>query len=278
VAPSVAQERVVHDALLAVGARRGPEGESADVRGAVRGVLAASVLGQIWSDVRIPPLTEDEIARWSKRRWVDLDRPEGFRTVHAVAMVAPGDDPTQRDRARELADDWLAAAAKAAALARRLPAPVRQRKARFRFDPQSTVDPAATEFMKALRGVDAQGQKHQVERLPVVAADGRVIDYGAPQGSLFVQDFCAAAAKLRRRGDLSPVVETQFGYHVILLLERLPALELSPVQQRDEIREDIWKERARNQHGSLVRRLRTEAKVDVATNADALLGLVSVEP
>lgn len=278
VEPRAARERLVHDALLAAGARRGPEAERQDVQGTVRTILAQAVLRQLWQHAQRTAPSPAELGEWARRRWIDVDWPVGYRTVHAVAMVAEDAPASDRARARALAERWLLPAAAAARVARQELAPNREGEARFRFDRRLIVDAAAKEFIAAIRAVDGTGQKAQVERLPVVAADGRVIDYGAPPGAEFVREFTAAAAQLSRRGDLSDVVESPFGYHVILLLERLPARQLPEAERRRVLSTDVWRSRAEHQHRALRRRLRETTAVDVVTNVDALLGLVSVEP
>lgn len=46
-------------------------------------------------------------------------------------------------------------------------------------------------------------------------------DLGEVERGKMVPEFEAAAFKLKNNGDISPVIETQYGYHIILLVERL---------------------------------------------------------
>jgi len=46
-------------------------------------------------------------------------------------------------------------------------------------------------------------------------------DLGEVERGKMVPEFEAAAFKLKQKGDISPVIETQYGYHIILLEERL---------------------------------------------------------
>ena len=57
-----------------------------------------------------------------------------------------------------------------------------------------------------------------------------------------VPEFADAAFALRRAGDLSPVVKTKFGYHVIYFKSRVPAENKPLSSVEDEIRDRIFEE------------------------------------
>ena len=59
-----------------------------------------------------------------------------------------------------------------------------------------------------------------------------------PKGST-VQEFEEAAFALKKKGDLSPLVKTQFGYHIIQLEERQPAGVRPFEEVRDELMKDV---------------------------------------
>nr|AYC79779.1 SurA N-terminal domain protein [uncultured bacterium] len=81
---------------------------------------------------------------------------------------------------------------------------------------------------------------HRVEMLPAFDREGH---YG--RGDM-VRPFADAAAQLENPGDLSPVVETPFGYHVIVLVAREPALEAPEESVRAAVRTELlWRLRHR---------------------------------
>ncbi len=51
------------------------------------GELARRLLRRILADARDAPLTEAELGDAAARHWLEVDRPEGFRTVHAVGPL-----------------------------------------------------------------------------------------------------------------------------------------------------------------------------------------------
>src|SRR5262249_1125580 len=87
-----ALEIAVRETLFARGAEaRGLAGTS-DVKLAREGDLARRTLRRVLAEARATPPTEAELRDAAERKWLDVDRPEGFRTVHAVVRFAPGDD------------------------------------------------------------------------------------------------------------------------------------------------------------------------------------------
>jgi hypothetical protein len=60
------------------------------------------------------------------------------------------------------------------------------------------------------------------------------------QGSSIVEPFSAAAHGLKRPGDVSPPVRTQFGVHLIYLVERIPARHSSYAQALPELRTKLY--------------------------------------
>jgi peptidyl-prolyl cis-trans isomerase C len=129
-------------------------------------------------------------------------------------------------------------------------------------------------FLKEARALSARGLEVVAEPLPPVTADGRTL---TPEPQQFDPTFARAAASLATRGDLSPVVATSFGVHVIMLLDRLPPTSISEEERRRMVREDVIVQRARAAQAKLMEELRRQP-VTVAEGLDALLALVRTEP
>lgn len=63
-----------------------------------------------------------------------------------------------------------------------------------------------------------------------------------PQRGFTVESFAEAAFELKNPGDISPVILTLYGYHVIYLSRRIPARNTSLAQADKEIREKLIEE------------------------------------
>jgi len=137
-------------------------------------------------------------------------------------------------------------------------------------------DEGAEAFIKAVKAVDADGLNVRVEQLMPVTADGRVIDRRASRTTTFVDSFARAASSLSRRGEISEVVETPFGYDVIMLLEVTPEARLSASERLRATRDEIFRARASQMREQLVARLRAEGGVAATGNSDALMAAVDV--
>lgn len=78
-----------------------------------------------------------------------------------------------------------------------------------------------------------------------------------------VPTFEAAAFALKNPNDLSPVVESPFGYHIIQLLERQEASSIPYEQVKERLEGMLKQQQAQQQVASRVRDLRTKGKVEV---------------
>lgn len=263
---STARDRVVQDAIFAAEARARRLDEEPDVRARVTSALARALVHDLRdAAVRAGPVTDKELDEATQRRWLELARPEGFQTMHAVVRFEPSDADDKKKRAAEIAD-----AIRAVAVA--LP----ERQGQPALGPQDpTRDPAKDAlfepFKKAATDVPHEAFQVVVEALPFVTASGAIL---APDGATFDEDFAKAASKLERRGDVSGVVVSRFGAHVIVLLDRLPARMLSADERRRLLTDEILSERARAAEQELLAKLRPSQLVD--RNVDANLELVRV--
>lgn len=57
-----------------------------------------------------------------------------------------------------------------------------------------------------------------------------------------VEEFAKAAFELKKIGEVSPVVKTSFGYHVLRYVSLTPAENVTYEQAKDKIRQGLWPE------------------------------------
>lgn len=70
------------------------------------------------------------------------------------------------------------------------------------------------------------------------AVDNRGVMRGAGDKTKYVPEFADAASQLSTPGQVSPVIKTKFGYHVLMLIKKEPARE----RGFDEVKDDLIKE------------------------------------
>lgn len=269
-----ARELAVRDALLASAAAAQGLDAAADVRLTVDNELARRLLRKLLAEARAHPPTEPELEEAASRRWLDVDRPEGSRTVHAVVLVDPAkDDEPKQARARAVAEAIRAAALPVAERAATMPLVEGAPPPSARLTANDDPDPLSAAFRRAAATVPADGLTVRIEPLGTVAADGRLL---APGDQYYHPDFARAAAGLPARGALSQVVASPAGLHVILLLERTAAQVLTGAARISRLRDDIVNERARAADKRLLAGLK--ARASVAPDATGLLALVSMDP
>jgi len=237
VTPRVACERAVFDALLArsAGERLG----SALITQAMRGVAARALLEDFarQASERGPP-TDAELAAATERHFSELDRPALLRTTHAVVLVKKPEDDA---RARALADRVAAAVA-------------------------GVHDPAV--FRARALAVPGGGLDLRVEDLKPVTRDGRVLDPAVvlPPGSAperYSATYVDAAYAIPDVGRSSPVVKTEFGYHVILAVERIPEQRVPLDERRRLLSPEILAGRAEKMRDETLATARAARPVDI---------------
>ncbi|WP_313080222.1 peptidylprolyl isomerase [Pulveribacter sp.] len=161
-------------------------------------------------------------------------------------------------------------------------------RATYRAEPERFKAQATTKASHILiRGSDEAAQQQAREVLaqlkagaPFEALAGKVsADPGSarrggslgafPKGKM-VPEFDAALEQLKEPGDLSGIVQTQFGLHIIRLDGRNPAMDRPYEEVADELRAEVvqrLRQRARDQD---LQQLRGQAKGDL-TALDALI-------
>jgi hypothetical protein len=249
VSPQVARDRAISDALFATLARE-RFARSGRIESAERGALARALLEELRAEAASQgPPSDGEVDELTRLRWLDLDRPPMARTRHVVIVVKSSDDK-----------------AKAKAVAER-----------FAKQLSGIRDPA--EFEKRAQSLPSDGLEAKVETLLPVADDGRVAVEGAAPGSpvqKYDSAFSRAANALSEVGDQSPVVESAFGFHIIMLLEKIPASRPSFEERRVLLTREVNQRRASQLQSKLLERLQKTVQVSVERGADSLVSEIQV--
>lgn len=247
-----ARDLLVREALFAEGARARRLDEGWAARAALRGRLARAVLEKLRSKIYATPLARSELDEAIAERFAELDCPETFETYHVALLVPEGASADQRARARRAAE----AIAHAAVGSRN-----------------------TDEFRARANALDHAGFELRAERLLPVTADGRVVNRETEQHvGDFDKGFAAGASKLTRPNETSPVVESAYGLHVIMLIARYPAHALPRDEQVEKVRDSIYAVRGKDEYDALAAALRKSHAPAIDRAAETLLQRVPVGP
>jgi hypothetical protein len=226
-----AQARIVDDVYAAL--RVAQSAPQAQIY-ARRTVLARTLLDAIRREAeQIGDASDQELLAATERYWRDVARPVMHRVTHVVVEVKDQCDSATARRT-------------AAEIARRLPARV-----------------AESEFRKLVADTVTNACPPKVEDLEPVAADGRTLGE-----TVYVPEFVKAAHELSVVGERSPVVETKFGFHVMLLTEVVPARLMQEEERRDWLQPEILRLRAKERLQAVLGNSRQT--INPAVNHDAL--------
>jgi hypothetical protein len=257
-----ARDLAVRDALFSLEARSRGIDADREIELQTSALLARVLVEDINAAAAAEgPVTDAELDEVTARHWVELDRPEAARTAHAVVLLEKNASPAKRARALSVAEAIRKAVAPVAEAARTSAPP---------GDPRAD-DPAFPVLRQAVSTVPKDDFEVRVEALPPVVADGRTI---TGQGAL-EEAYAKAALGLERRGDVSSVAETSYGFHVLLLLERIPAQLVPREERRRLVREEVVTDRARRARDEVLADQRASVKID--RSLDALLAAVPVD-
>ena len=248
---AAARELAIRDALFSAAARASPEYADA-VLVAERSNLGRALLELFERQAESGgPPSDAEVNELTAERWTELARPESVRTTHAVVIV---EKPEQDIPARSLAE--------------KLAVELRGIGTSAEFVARAQAFPAAP-----LRIV--------AERLGPVTPDGRMWEFNARPGTKYPTldaAYTKAATALQKPGDQSALVKSSFGYHVILLEERIPAVQPSLEERRALLRTEIVSRRAKKLSDDALARLRHTTPFEVMRAADSLTELVLGAP
>ena len=123
----------------------------------------------------------------------------------------------------------------------------------------------------------------RVENLPPVGRDHRSVDPEAPpppgsRAGEYVGDYVEAAFAIPRVGEKSPVVKTEFGYHVILATQLYPEKRVPLEERRSMLEPEIVVKRAAELRDAVLAAARGAAPVEVERAAADLMQKVRVVP
>jgi len=247
--PERAQELATEDALLASELVRG---EPMLARSIERVVLARTLARALLEETeqRGPP-TDSEVQQLTQERWWELDRPRMVAVVHAVVL-----SETENLEAE--------------ALARRIAKAV-------------AAATSAAEFERSAKAVQADHYSIKVETLPPVTLDGRALDPAMPPPAgaseqHLASEFAAAAQALDHEGQLSPVVRSPFGYHVLWATRILEPRQPSLGERRELLKPEVLQRRALAAQAQLLERQRQESRPEQARSALQAMAQLAVSP
>jgi hypothetical protein len=249
VSPERAQELATEDALLARElVRREPGLAHSLERVVLARTLARTLL--VEAEQGGPP-TDGELQQLTSERWWELDRPRMVEVTHAVVL----------SEAENLEAEALA-----------------ERIARV-------VAPAtsAEEFERLANTITADHYTVKVEQLPPLTPDGRGLDPSkpppaGPSEQHFALEVAAAAQALDHVGELSPVVRSPFGYHVLWAKRIIEPQRPSLGERRGMLKPEVLQRRALAVQAQLLERQRKESSPEQARSALQAMAQLQVLP
>jgi hypothetical protein len=174
----------------------------------------------------------------------------------------------QAESAGPPTDDELATVTVAHAIVLRTPGVPEERAREVAGAIQQAASSARTadDFEAIANAVPHVGTQLVVQRVRDFGADGR-----AEKGAEYDPIFVAAAFALRSPGQMSWVIQSSFGWHVIYLIERTAADRGSIEQRRIDLAPDVVQMRVRIRTDSILHARKERSSIEVSEAADALM-------
>ncbi|HYQ16816.1 MAG TPA: peptidylprolyl isomerase [Polyangiaceae bacterium] len=251
VTPKVAVDLAVSDALFANAARA--QLSPSSLRSLERAALARAVLEQLRHEAELAgPPSAAELAGVVKDRWIDFNRPDAVQTTHAVVM---NEKPERDAAARAVAEKLQVALAHVT---------------------------SSAELISTAKAFPSEGFELRAESLPFTTPDGRVLlrrDSGfVNQPGSFDVEFARAANAIAEPGQLSGIVKSAFGYHIIRLDERALGSVVPEAELPSLLAPDVFQRRAASARRELLTRSKAGALLQVDRAADDLTAQIKIEP
>ena len=243
--PRAAMQALVQDALAAEGARGAGYADDPDVRWAIVSARARLVAERLRKDALAKGApTDAEVDELTARHWRQVDAPEAVRVIHAVVLYPRTRSPENDQRAHAVYDQLVAAE-------------------------EGAKD--ADDFAARASAVPHDKVRVTVERLSALARDGRAVE---GEGA-YDPGFSAAAFGIDKPGRTARV-ETSYGWHLIMLVDRVPAHTVPFEERRAMFAEEAQARRAHTAYEALLQELRARHPVEVSTAAESLMSSVVV--
>ena len=158
-------------------------------------------------------ITDDQLRRAYEKNADKFDRPELYKVLHILAPIGPTASPEERDLAKRRAEEVA----------------LRAKSARTPEEFKALPDQLSDARLK-LKGEEV-----------VTGRQGWTL-----------RPFADATFALAKVGDVSGVVETRFGFHVIYLEEKLPEVHVPLADVREVLRQGVWPAAQRQAFARLV--------------------------
>jgi hypothetical protein len=244
VTPAEAVGLLVDDVVAAKSAVARHLDGTSDTQLALRATHARALVDHLRRQAWATPPTDDEVKDLTAKHWVEVDAPETFLVVHAVAR--PAKKATGAD-----------AVAAAKAVAASIATAVADAKDADDFSAKASAVPHSSEVEVIVQPVEPFTRDGRI----AIAGDLRPID---PQ-------FASAAATLRAPGATTGVIETSFGWHVIRLVERRAPRVVPLEDRRTMFANEVHAARAHAAVDAVLAARRSDAPVSMAPGVDEVL-------